>query len=132
MAFSTSPTTSVKLSRGTATSEKRIWGSSRGMSAATAWDWARAQTGTPLVAATAPPDAVRAAQQKLGTARAAAIVEETLAGLDIHRLEFGIVPVTLDGILHPRRLAYLVVQQTLQGQSCGSPNRAAGKRTNDG
>ena len=60
------------------------------MDAARAWDWARAQAGTPLIAATAPPDAVRAAQQKLGVERAAQVVEETLAGIAIRARDAGI------------------------------------------
>jgi uncharacterized protein YgbK (DUF1537 family) len=50
-------------------------------SAAAALDWAMGQ-GTPaLVAATQPPESVRAAQDRLGGARAAALVEETLAAI---------------------------------------------------
>jgi len=49
----------------------------------TAWDWLGRQNGPALVAATQPPDAVRAAQEKLGRARAAALVEETLAGIAV-------------------------------------------------
>ena len=48
-----------------------------------AWEWAAARLDElpVLIAATAPPEQVRAAQAKLGAARAAAIVEETLAGI---------------------------------------------------
>lgn len=50
-------------------------------SAAAALDWARAQPGPALIAATQPPESVRAAQERLGRARAAALVEETLAAI---------------------------------------------------
>ena len=53
-----------------------------GQSAAAALDWLTAQGGAPaLVAATQPPDSVRAAQQALGRERAAALVEATLADI---------------------------------------------------
>jgi len=53
-----------------------------GQSAAAALGWIAAQGGAPaLVAATQPPDRVRAAQQALGRDRAAALVEETLAAI---------------------------------------------------
>ena len=42
-----------------------------------------------LVAATAPPDQVRAAQEALGAAKAAALVEETLAGIAMRAREAG-------------------------------------------
>lgn len=51
------------------------------MDAARAWEWAVEQTGVALIAATAPPDAVRRAQEKLGRARAAEIVEDTLSAI---------------------------------------------------
>ena len=60
------------------------------MDAAQAWDWAAAQAGQALIAATAPPDAVRAAQAKLGTARAAEIVEETLSGIAVRARQAGV------------------------------------------
>lgn len=47
--------------------------------------------GTPvLVAATQPPDQVRAVQERLGTARAAELVEEALAGLAVRARETGV------------------------------------------
>lgn len=46
-----------------------------------ALDWLAAQSGPALVAATQPPEAVRAAQERLGRERAAALVEETLAAI---------------------------------------------------
>lgn len=46
-----------------------------------ALDWALAQPGPALAAATQPPEQVRAAQARLGRERAAALVEETLAGI---------------------------------------------------
>ncbi len=53
-----------------------------GQSAAAALDWLTAKGGAPaLVAATQPPDSVRAAQQALGRERAAALVEATLADI---------------------------------------------------
>jgi uncharacterized protein YgbK (DUF1537 family) len=53
------------------------------MDAGAAWEWtaARLDELPVLVAATQPPEQVRAAQAKLGAARAAALVEETLAGI---------------------------------------------------
>lgn len=55
------------------------------MDAARAWEWASARLDDlpVLVATTAPPDRVKAAQAKLGTARAAALVEETLAAIAV-------------------------------------------------
>lgn len=52
------------------------------------WDWAKqsidgSSNGSALIAATQPPDAVRAAQEKLGTERAATLVEETLSGIAV-------------------------------------------------
>jgi len=46
-----------------------------------ALDWLAAQSGAPLIYATAEPEAVRAAQSALGTARAGALVEEALAAV---------------------------------------------------
>lgn len=60
------------------------------MDATRAWAWAAAQSGTPLVAATAPPDAVRAVQKKLGTEKAAALVEDTLAGIATRARDAGV------------------------------------------
>lgn len=60
------------------------------MDATLAWDWAAGQAGAALVAATAPPATVRAAQEALGTARAAAIVEEVLAGIAIRARAAGL------------------------------------------
>lgn len=52
---------------------------------------ARAVSEAPvLVAATAPPDQVRAAQEALGTARAAALVEETLAAVAVEARAAGV------------------------------------------
>lgn len=53
--------------------------------AAQAWAWAEAQLGSgpALIAATAPPESVRAAQEKLGTARAAELVETTLSSIAV-------------------------------------------------
>ena len=48
-----------------------------------ACDWLGRQNGPALIAATQPPDAVREAQEKLGGARAAALVEETLAAIAV-------------------------------------------------
>jgi uncharacterized protein YgbK (DUF1537 family) len=56
-----------------------IAGGSQG--GAAALDWVRAQSGPALIAATQPPERVRAAQGRLGRARAAALVEETLAAI---------------------------------------------------
>ncbi len=51
-------------------------------SAESALEWWAARAGAPaLVAATQPPERVRAAQERLGRARAATLVEETLAGI---------------------------------------------------
>jgi len=66
-------------------------------SAATAWDWAAAQTATPLIAATAPPAQVRAAQASLGRDRAAALVEETLAAIARAALAHGIRRIVVAG-----------------------------------
>lgn len=55
-----------------------------------AWDWASAQAGAPLVAATAPPATVRAAQEALGAGRAAAIVEEALAAIAVRARDAGV------------------------------------------
>ena len=52
-----------------------------GMTLDAAWDWASRQTSAPLIAATAPPEAVRAAQAKLGVEGAAELVEATLSGI---------------------------------------------------
>ena len=46
-----------------------------------AWEWAAAQSSAPLIAATAPPEAVKAAQAKLGVEGAAELVEATLSGI---------------------------------------------------
>lgn len=46
-----------------------------------AWEWAQGQSGAPLIAATAPPDKVKAAQEKLGIEGAARIVEGTLSSI---------------------------------------------------
>ncbi|MEO1490669.1 MAG: 3-oxo-tetronate kinase [Pseudomonadota bacterium] len=48
-----------------------------------AWAWAESQlrSGPALIAATAPPESVRAAQEALGVARAAELVEETLSSI---------------------------------------------------
>jgi uncharacterized protein YgbK (DUF1537 family) len=53
------------------------------MDAGRAWEWAAARLDElpVLIASTAPPDSVKAAQAKLGAARAAALVEETLAAI---------------------------------------------------
>lgn len=55
------------------------------MDAARAWDWAAARMEDlpVLIASTAPPERVKAAQAKLGQARAAALVEEVLAGIAV-------------------------------------------------
>jgi uncharacterized protein YgbK (DUF1537 family) len=58
--------------------------------AATALDWIGRQTAPALVAATQPPESVRAAQQQLGQARAAALVEDTLAQIAIAARATGI------------------------------------------
>jgi uncharacterized protein YgbK (DUF1537 family) len=50
-------------------------------SAAGALDWVGGQAGPALVAASQPPEQVGAAQERLGQARAAALVEETLAAI---------------------------------------------------
>ena len=57
-----------------------------------ALDWLRAQPAgsNPLFYATAAPDAVRAAQDKLGVAKAGQLVEEALAALAIAAFEAGI------------------------------------------
>jgi len=49
--------------------------------AAAALDWAAEQAGPALIAATQPPEQVKAAQEKLGRDRAAALVEHCLAGI---------------------------------------------------
>ncbi len=48
-----------------------------------AMDWLRGQDGPALIAATQPPGSVEAAQQALGREKAAALVEDTLAGIAI-------------------------------------------------
>lgn len=58
--------------------------------AAAALDWAAAQSGPALVAATQPPEKVRAAQTRLGRERAAALVEKTLAAIARAARERGI------------------------------------------
>lgn len=60
------------------------------MDADRAWAWAATQETPPLIAATAPPEAVRAAQAALGTARAAEVVEETLAGIAVRARDAGV------------------------------------------
>ena len=55
----------------------------------TACDWLGRQNGPALIAATQPPDAVRAAQEKLGHARAAALVEEALAAIAVSARDAG-------------------------------------------
>jgi uncharacterized protein YgbK (DUF1537 family) len=50
-------------------------------SAAQVLDWIAAQPAPALVAATQPPENVHAAQERLGSERAAALVEETLAAV---------------------------------------------------
>ncbi len=57
--------------------------------AETAWAWATAQNGPALIAATAPPETVRAAQEMLGRARAAEIVEETLSAIAVRARSAG-------------------------------------------
>lgn len=59
-------------------------------SAADAWTWAAAHDAPVLIAATAPPESVRAAQEKLGKARAAEIVEETLASVAVSARDAGV------------------------------------------
>ncbi|MEM1297690.1 MAG: 3-oxo-tetronate kinase [Pseudomonadota bacterium] len=54
------------------------------------WDWMAAQDGPALAAATAPPDAVKAAQAKLGVEGAARIVEDTLSGVALRAREAGV------------------------------------------
>lgn len=48
-----------------------------------AWEWAATQGSAPLIAATAPPEAVKAAQAKLGVEGAARVVEDTLSGIAV-------------------------------------------------
>jgi uncharacterized protein YgbK (DUF1537 family) len=60
-----------------------------GTDAALAWLAKQPLEEAPLVYATAEPDAVRAAQQKLGVARAGEIVEEALAALAVAAREAG-------------------------------------------
>ena len=52
--------------------------------ASAAWEWAKARLDeTPLIAATAPPESVKAAQAKLGVEKAAALVEATLSEIAV-------------------------------------------------
>ncbi|MFZ3585096.1 3-oxo-tetronate kinase [Loktanella sp. DJP18] len=53
-------------------------------------DWLAAQQGAPLVSATASPDAVRAAQDALGRARAGQLVEDTLVAIAVSQRELGV------------------------------------------
>ncbi|MEM0987386.1 MAG: 3-oxo-tetronate kinase [Pseudomonadota bacterium] len=55
-----------------------------------AWDWARAQPGAALIAATQPPDKVRETQAKLGTEKAAELVEATLSSVAIMARDAGV------------------------------------------
>ncbi|OWV72364.1 hypothetical protein ATY76_05895 [Rhizobium sp. R339] len=57
-----------------------------------ALDWLSRQdlAGTPIIYATAAPDAVRAAQEKLGTERAGALVEATLAACAARARDLGV------------------------------------------
>lgn len=54
------------------------------------WSWLEVQTGPALVAATAPPQAVKAAQQALGVAGAAEIVEKTLSEVALRARASGV------------------------------------------
>lgn len=58
--------------------------------AATVWAWMQAQSGPALAAATAPPEAVKAAQAKLGVEGAAEVVEATLSGVAIRARAAGV------------------------------------------
>lgn len=60
------------------------------ITAASAFEWAQAQPSTPLIAATAPPEQVRAVQAALGTEAAAALVEDTLAAIAIKARDAGV------------------------------------------
>jgi uncharacterized protein YgbK (DUF1537 family) len=61
-----------------------------GQSAEDALGWARQQPGPALIAATQPPESVRAAQERLGRERAAALVEETLSEIAVDARASGI------------------------------------------
>ncbi len=53
-------------------------------------EWLGAQTTTPLVYATAAPDQVRAAQEQLGTEKAGALIEDTLAQIAVAARGMGV------------------------------------------
>ncbi|MFK7945552.1 MAG: 3-oxo-tetronate kinase [Paracoccaceae bacterium] len=54
------------------------------------WQWLQSQSGPALVAATAPPEAVKAAQERLGVDGAAKIVEDTLSGVALRARDAGV------------------------------------------
>ena len=62
-----------------------------------ALDWLAGQAGAPLVYATAEPEAVRAAQEALGRARAGEIVEDALAAIAVSQRNRGVRRIVVAG-----------------------------------